>query len=45
MLDVGRPDLVLAFPLGESPGTRDMIRRAVDAGIRTLVYDGGLLAV
>jgi hypothetical protein len=45
MLDVGRPDLVLAFPLGESDGTRDMIRRAVDAGIRTLVYDGGLLAV
>jgi hypothetical protein len=35
MLDEGHPDIVLAFPLGMSRGTRDMIRRARKAGIRT----------
>lgn len=31
------PDYVVAFPLGESRGTRDMIRRAVKARVSTLV--------
>jgi hypothetical protein len=32
MVDLGA-DLVLAFPLGKSEGTRDCIRRATAAGI------------
>jgi len=35
MLDEGRPDLVVAFPGGR--GTADMIRRATQAGVRTVV--------
>jgi YspA, cpYpsA-related SLOG family len=31
MLDIGRPDLVIAFPGGH--GTADMVRRAIQAGI------------
>ena len=31
MLDKGRPDLVVAFPGGG--GTKDMVRRAVEAGV------------
>lgn len=43
MLDEGRPDLVIAFhnDIGQSRGTRDMIRRAVKAGIPTFLYEGG----
>lgn len=33
MLDEGRPDLVLAFPMPDSIGTQDMIARARQAGI------------
>lgn len=31
MLDIGKPDVVLAFPGGR--GTEDMIRRAEKAGV------------
>ena len=31
MLDAGRPDLVVAFP--GSGGTKDLVRRAVKAGL------------
>jgi hypothetical protein len=31
MLDEGKPDLVVAFPGGD--GTKDMVRRAVKAGV------------
>jgi hypothetical protein len=31
MLDIGKPDLVVAFPGGK--GTKDMVRRATRAGI------------
>lgn len=40
MLDRGRPDYVVAFPLGDSRGTRDMIRQARAAGVRVAVYEG-----
>lgn len=33
MLDLGMPDMVLAFPLPQSIGTFDMIRRAENAGV------------
>lgn len=33
MLDEGKPDLVMAFPLPSSVGTLDMINRAQEAGI------------
>lgn len=34
MLDIGKPDLVVAFPGGR--GTADMVRRAKTAGVRVL---------
>lgn len=34
-------DIVLAFPLGESRGTRDCIVQARVAGIPVVVYEGG----
>jgi hypothetical protein len=34
MLDVGEPDLVVAFPGGN--GTADMVQRAKDAGVKVL---------
>jgi hypothetical protein len=37
MLDEGKPDLVLAFPGGR--GTRDMITRALRAGVRVEQYE------
>jgi hypothetical protein len=37
MLDEGHPDLVLAFPLAESRGTWDMVRRAKLAGVEVRV--------
>ncbi len=39
MLDEFHPDLVLAFPIGESKGTRDMIRRAEKAGIECKIFE------
>ncbi len=33
MLDEGKPDLVLAYPMPDSVGTQDMIERAKKAGI------------
>lgn len=41
MLDEGKPDLVLAFPLRGSIGTYDMIRRARRAGVRVEVFGAG----
>jgi hypothetical protein len=32
MLEKGKPDLVIAFPMG-GPGTRDMVRQAIGAQI------------
>ena len=37
MLDVGRPDIVLAMPGGS--GTRDMVRRAREQGFHVQIYD------
>lgn len=34
-------ELLLAFPLGRSTGTRDCVRRAEDARIPCKVYEGG----
>lgn len=39
MADLGA-DLCLAFPLGRSPGTRDMIRKAKAAGVPVEVVEG-----
>lgn len=39
MADLGATALV-AFSIGNSPGTRDMIRRAEKAGIPTVVHEG-----
>lgn len=40
MLDEGKPDLVLAFHdnIEESKGTKDMVRRALKAGIPTILF-------
>jgi len=38
MVDAGA-DVCLAFPLGESRGTRDCVRRAVEAGIPVKVIE------
>ena len=38
MLDEGQPDLVMAFPLPQSRGTWDMVRRAEWAGVKVKVY-------
>ena len=40
MLDDGKPDLVLAFPLG-GPGTADMLARASVAGVRAIMHTPG----
>jgi hypothetical protein len=39
MVDLGAY-ICLAFPIGESPGTRDCIERAEKAGIRLRVSEG-----
>ena len=39
MLDEGKPDRVVAFPLPQSKGTWDMVRRARKAGIPVTVVD------
>lgn len=45
MLEKGKPDLVIAFPLGEfddpkhNRGTRDMVKQARAAGIKTIVIE------
>lgn len=33
-----RPDIVLAFPLGISPGTRGTIKKAQEAGLEVRIY-------
>ena len=38
MLDEGKPDRVLAFPLTGSKGTWDMVRRARQAGVPVVVW-------
>ena len=38
MLDEGKPDIVVAFPLDTSKGTWDMINRAKKAGVKVLVW-------
>jgi len=41
MLVEGKPDVVLAFPRGslsETRGTKDMVKQARKAGVRTIVY-------
>lgn len=42
MLDEGKPDSVLVFhaDLGSSKGSRDMVKRALAAGIEVMHYDG-----
>jgi len=39
MLDEGRPDIVHAFPVGRSVGTRMMIKLAQDAGVQVIVHE------
>jgi hypothetical protein len=39
MIDEGRPDLVIAFPVGESRGTYDMIKRARKHNIEVIVIE------
>lgn len=39
MLDEFHPDIVLAFPIGESKGTRGMIKLAERAGIPVEVFE------
>jgi hypothetical protein len=39
MLDFCNPDLVIAFPIKESKGTRDMITAANKKGVPTLVFE------
>lgn len=36
-----KPDVVIAFPVGKSLGTRDMMRKAEEAGVRVVVIDSG----
>lgn len=46
MLEVGQPDLVVAFPEGrleDSKGTRDMVTKAVAARVPVIVVREGLL--
>lgn len=38
MLDEGKPDLVLAFPLPGCRGTWDMVRRAKKAGVEVKIF-------
>ena len=38
MLDEEKPDLVLAFPLPQSKGTWDMVRRARKQGFKVIVH-------
>ena len=40
MVDEQQPPLVIAFPLEDSRGTWDMVRRARQAGIEARVIDG-----
>ena len=37
MIDEGKPDLVLAFPCKKSTGTYDLIRKAKEAKVKTIV--------
>lgn len=37
MLDEGKPHCVIGFPVSDSRGTWDMIKRAVDAGVTVII--------
>ena len=39
MIDEGKPNMGIAFPLGSSPGTRDMVARLHEHKIRTVVVE------
>jgi hypothetical protein len=39
MKKVFKPELLLAFPIGASPGTRDMMERCSKAGIKVHVWE------
>lgn len=42
MLDEGKPDLIVAFPKGklsDTKGTKDMVKQARAAGIKTIVIE------
>lgn len=39
MIDIGQPDLCLAFPTPASRGTWDMIKRVENAGIEVKIYE------
>jgi hypothetical protein len=39
MLDHAKPDVVLAFPIGESRGTWDCVQAAIDRGITVEVFE------
>lgn len=42
MLEEGKPDLVVAFPRGkldDTKGTKNMVKQARDAGIKTIVIE------
>lgn len=41
MIDEGKPDLVIAFPLPDSRGTWDMVSRAKRAGVEVRVVRAG----
>lgn len=36
MLDEGKPDVVIAFPVGEARGTRHMLKIAKEAGVEVI---------
>lgn len=36
MLDEGKPDVVIAFPVGEARGTRHMMKIAKEAGVEVI---------
>lgn len=38
MIDEGKPEIVIAFPVGESTGTKDLIERARRAGVKVYQY-------
>lgn len=39
MLDEGKPDLIVAFPMQSSRGTRDMINRGLMEDIEVIVFE------
>lgn len=41
MLDEGKPDLVIAFPVGAARGTKHMMRIANEAGVEVISFENG----